>query len=315
MPNGNSRQPVGSTARSHTRVCQSPLRRLDFGGFLQAVSLYGGLAQPVLLDLATRRHRVLIYEVHVEGDLEAGYVLLAILFEVFFGEAGVRLLLYYYGGDLFAVLLVRDAVYLHVGDVRVGVEELLDLARVDVLAAPDDHVLRPARDPNVPVLVHDRQVACVQPAVVVYDLGRLVLHLVVPLHDEVPPGPQLALLARLAVSARLDADYTHLGLGQRTAHGRDPQLERVVGACLGDNGAGLGLAVSYGDLRRPHDVNDLLHHLHRARRTGHYSGPQRARVVILEVGMLELCYEHSRHTEHRRAPLLVHSLQDLLRVE
>src|SRR5215204_3173879 len=94
--------------------CPSRLRRLHFGGFLQAVALDGGLAQLVLLDLAARRHRVLLDEVHVEGDLEAGDVLPAILLHVLLGEVGVRLLLYYRGGDLLAVLFVRDAVDLHV---------------------------------------------------------------------------------------------------------------------------------------------------------------------------------------------------------
>jgi hypothetical protein len=47
----------------------------------------------------------------------------------------------------------------------VGVEELLDLARVDVLAAADHHVLDPADDVAVAVLAHLGQVAvCIQPS-------------------------------------------------------------------------------------------------------------------------------------------------------
>ena len=38
-----------------------------------------------------------------------------------------------------------------------GVEELLDLARVDVLAAADDHVLDPADDVDVALVVHRRR--------------------------------------------------------------------------------------------------------------------------------------------------------------
>ena len=46
-----------------------------------------------------------------------------------------------------------------------GVEGRLDLLRVDVLAAADDHVLDAVDDPQVAVLVEDADVAGVQPAV------------------------------------------------------------------------------------------------------------------------------------------------------
>src|SRR5699024_11940994 len=51
------------------------------------------------------------------------------------------------------------------GDLGVGVVELLDLLGVDVLAAPDDHVLQAPGDLVVAVLVHAGQVPCVEPAV------------------------------------------------------------------------------------------------------------------------------------------------------
>ena len=129
----------------------------------------------------------------------------AVLLDVFRGEVGAWRASYG-GGDLLAVLLVGDAVDLDVADLGVGVEELLDLARVDVLAAADDHVLRPARDPDVPVLVHDREVPGVQPALLVYDLVGLVVHLVVALHDVVAARPELALLAGLAPPRPYQAD-------------------------------------------------------------------------------------------------------------
>ena len=47
----------------------------------------------------------------------------------------------------------------------VAVERGLDLLRVDVLAAADDHVLDAVDDPQVAVLVEDADVAGVQPAV------------------------------------------------------------------------------------------------------------------------------------------------------
>ena len=44
------------------------------------------------------------------------------------------------GADLFAKFLVRDADHLHVGHGRAGVQEFLDLTRIDVLAAAENHV-------------------------------------------------------------------------------------------------------------------------------------------------------------------------------
>ena len=45
-----------------------------------------------------------------------------------------------------------------------AVEELLDLARIDVLAAADHHVLDAADDVAVALVVHGREVAGVHPA-------------------------------------------------------------------------------------------------------------------------------------------------------
>jgi hypothetical protein len=74
----------------------------------------------------------------------------------------------------------------------VRVEELLDLPRVDVLAATDDRVLRAADDVRVAVGVDRRQVARVHPA---GRVGRLVRPLlVVPAaeHHALSAHPQLA---------------------------------------------------------------------------------------------------------------------------
>src|ERR1700738_4238036 len=86
------------------------------------------------------------------------------------------------------------------------VEELLDLARIDVLAAADDHVLDPPNDADVAVLVHRGEVAGVHPALLVDRLGSLVGVLPAAAHHEIPAGKELAgLAARLrAPGARVD---------------------------------------------------------------------------------------------------------------
>src|SRR5512136_1997194 len=108
---------------------------------------------------------------------------------------------------LLAVLPVGDPVNLHIRDLRVGEEELLDLPRVDVLAAADDHVLDPAGDLAVTVLVHYRQVAGVKPAVGVYRLGSLLRHLVITLHDKVAAAAKFSLFARGESGSGLYIDY------------------------------------------------------------------------------------------------------------
>ena len=108
--------------------------------------------------------------------------------------------------DLLAVLLVGDADHLHVGDFRVRVDELLDLLRVDVLAAADDHVLQPAGDAVVALGRPKREVAGVKPAVGVDSLSRLFGHFVVPFHDVVAAGDELAdlVVAQLFAGFRID---------------------------------------------------------------------------------------------------------------
>ena len=48
--------------------------------------------------------------------------------------------------DLFAVNFIRQSDDGNGGDGGVGLQDLLDLARIDVFAAPDDHFLHPAFD-------------------------------------------------------------------------------------------------------------------------------------------------------------------------
>jgi hypothetical protein len=73
----------------------------------------------------------------------------------------------------------------------VAVERLLDLQRGDVLAARDDHVLRPVLDLDVAVGVPDGQVAGVEPAAGERGVGGARV-LEVALHHRVAPQQHLA---------------------------------------------------------------------------------------------------------------------------
>src|SRR5215217_2117528 len=284
-------------AATGQRATGSPRRSVLRGlGGRQVVALDGGLAQLVFLDLAARRHRVLLDEVHVLGDLVMGDVLATVLLGVLFGQRGV-LFLYYGGGYPLAVLLVGDAVDLDVRDTGMCVETLLDLARVDVLAAADNHVVRPAGYREVTVLVHGRQISGVQPSILVYNLGGFIGHLVVALHNVVAAGAEVTLLSRPDLFTGVHINELHLYVRELAAHGRNPAFYGVVGARLGYNGAGFGLAISDGDLVRPHVVYDLLHHLYRTGAPSHDPGAQTGGVVLPIVFVLELRDEHGRHPE------------------
>src|SRR4051812_19479857 len=127
--------------------------------------LHGAFAHLHLPDLPGHRHRELVDDQDVAGDLLVGQLAEA--------ERPQTLAVQGLGAlpqpepdhELLAVLLVGDTDDLGIDDVGMGVEELLDLARVDVLAAADDHVLDAAGDLHVAVLVHDGEVSGVHPPV------------------------------------------------------------------------------------------------------------------------------------------------------
>src|SRR5262249_6107911 len=73
-----------------------------------------------------------------------------------------------------------------------GVDELLYFARVDVLAAPDDHVFDPADDIEVTGIVHDGKITGVHPACRVDRLGGLGRLVPVAEHHRVSAGAKLA---------------------------------------------------------------------------------------------------------------------------
>src|SRR5260370_40387781 len=152
-----------SFARVRSGICAAQsLSRSPTGGFLEAELLDRDLSHLEFLDLARDRHRKRVDELPVPGDLVGGDLALAPR-----GELLARLCRPLAqlapGHYLFAVLLGPAPDALHVHDVRVRVEELFDLAGVDVLPAPDDHVLDPADDIHVTVGIHPRLLAALPP--------------------------------------------------------------------------------------------------------------------------------------------------------
>ena len=216
------------------------------------------------------------------------------------------------GADFLAEARVGHAEDLHRLHLRVAEQELLDLARIDVLAAADQHVLHAADDVAVALGVDRREVAAVHPAGRVDRLARALGLVPVAAHHQVAARAQLARHADRDDAAAL-IDDLDLDVRLDAAHGRHAALERVVDARLERHRAGFGHAVGDGDLVHVHVGDHPAHGLDRARRAGHDAGAQRRQVVCAEVRVIELGDEHRRHAVQRRAAVLLHRAQRLRR--
>ena len=104
------------------------------------------------------------------------------------------------GTDLLAELVVRDTDHGSLGDRRVLIQDFLNLARIDVEPAADDHVLLPVDNVEVAILVDSAEVTGAEPAAGDRRSRRLRLT-PVPLHDVVTGDHDLADLAGLQFGA------------------------------------------------------------------------------------------------------------------
>ena len=91
----------------------------------------------------------------------------------FFRGAGLSFLEYHYGAGLlspFGVGNGDDGALLHR---RMGIDGILHLLGGDVLAAPDDEIVAPARQVEVALLIHIAHITGTQPSILSHGLGRL----------------------------------------------------------------------------------------------------------------------------------------------
>src|SRR5918992_4896828 len=136
------------------------------------------------------------------------------------------------GLDDVAALGVGAGHHRRLGHRRVLQQGALDLERPDPVAGRDDHVVGPARVPDVAVLVLAGGVLGVEPVAAEDLLGVLGTVPVAERVVGVGAGPE-ADLARLALGDGLfvGVEDGHLPAGQGQAHGAGPDLDRrVVGA-------------------------------------------------------------------------------------
>ena len=152
------------------------------------------------------------------------------------------------------------------------------------------------------------------PAVGVDRLARLLLVLPVAEHHRVAAGAELPRLAPRQRVAGERVDDLDLEVRAHPADRADLALEGVVAAGLGGDRRGLGHAVGDRHLVDA-GVDQLLHHLLRARGAGHDAGAHAREVVRRQVGQGPLGDEHRGHAVERGAALLRDRLQRQRRVE
>ena len=242
------------------------------------------------------------HDPHRAGVLVGGDPLLGELDDVL-GGGGGALAQRDRGAHLLAHQLVRHPDHGDLDDVGVGVDDLLDLARVHVHAAAQDHVLLAVDDREVALVVHGREVAGAEPAVGDGLGGRLGLA-PVALHHVVAADRDLADLADRHLVA-VEVDALHLAAGDGDADGAG--LALAVGHVEARDGAGLGQAVALED-----DAAELVlegpHDLERHRGPARGADAQRRGVHAVGLRVVEDRGVHRRHALHDRDPLLLDDL-------
>ena len=200
-----------------------------------------------------------------------------------------------------------------------ALQDLLDLARVDVGAAADDHVLGAVLEGQEAVFVHDPQVAAVQPAAV--KRGPRGFRVVpVTEHDRIAAQQHLAQLAgrQGAVLPVRDPDLDHgLGAPDRGEPGLVARVVpvHVLGARERRDGHGaLALAVDLHEAlaQARHGLLQVLH-VHGAAAVNHgleVAGPGARRLRVLHQSL-----DHGRRGEHGGARVVRDEREDLRRVE
>ena len=129
--------------------------------------------------------------------------------------------------------------------VRVLLQHILDLARVDVEATDEDHLFLPSADEEVAVVVELANVAGVQPAVV-KRLGRGRRQVPVAAHQLWAARQHLADPPRPAGAVPVLQVLQHqFGVLERQPHRAG--LQRLGGIVVGQDRAGLGLPVPLQD--------------------------------------------------------------------
>src|SRR6185437_9234727 len=193
---------------------------------LEAEFLDHGLAHHEFLHLPRDRHREGVNETDVAGDFVMRDLALAEGLDRLrrFALAGLE---FHPGAQFLAVFLIRHADHLHAFDLGMAEQIFLDLTRIDVLAAPDHHVLEPPDDVAVAVFVERGEIAGMHPARLVERVRGFLRVVPIAQHDAVTARAQFAGCVRRH-DAALGIDDLYFDMRMNAADGRDLALHRVV---------------------------------------------------------------------------------------
>ncbi len=189
---------------------------------------------------------------------------------------------------------------------RVPVDHRLDLGRVHVEAGHDDHVLHPVDDLEEPLVVHDRDVAGVQPFAPDHLRGRLGL---VPIaeHHLGSLDAELAPLTLWHLAVRiLERDDPTVGVGDGQA---DRPVLRLVERVHVRHGRGLGEPVALDEVRTARHLVELLGDRAGKRRRAGDAGLHRLQVVLRGLRRLVQGDEQPGDAGEERRLLLVQLLE------
>src|SRR6516225_4696824 len=228
--------------RGHLRMTNWSSRRLlhlepEFGDH--------ALAHDEFLDLAGHRHREFLDEFDIARHLIVRDLIAAEGANFLFARAHARAQLDP-GANLLAIAIVGDTDHLHVLDLRMAVEKFLDLARIDVFAAADDHVLDAADDVAIALGVDSGEVAGMHPARRIDRLAGARFVIPIAEHHGIAARQQLARRAGRH-DAPLAIDDFHLDMRLNAPDRRDASLQRIGRRALETDRARFRHAVSDGD--------------------------------------------------------------------
>ncbi|OAV75112.1 hypothetical protein Barb7_01313 [Bacteroidales bacterium Barb7] len=219
------------------------------------------------------------------------------------------------GTDFLAVFSGGDGGNLYVLHAFKVVEKLLYLAGIDVFASAYNHVFDATRDAIVACLVLDAQVAAVQPAVGVDNLGGGLRVFVVAFHGKVAATAHFALCADGTFPARFGVDDGYFRAGIFLSHRRATFFKTLGEGAVRHAGRGLRQSVHARDAGDVHLLGHAAHQLNRAEGACHNPRPQGSQVEQVKHRMIQFGNKHGRHAVQSRTPFLVHGSEHHQRVE
>ena len=154
------------------------------------------------------------------------------------------------------------------------------------------------------MFVFHAQVATVQEAVFVDDLGRGCRVVVIAFHGVVTSVAHFTLYAYRTFFARFRIDHADFGEFVITAYRIVADFRRIVDARMCHAGRCFRQPV-YAGHAHEHFFFHLLHQFHRAKGACHDAGAEGGQVEHAEHRVIELGDEHGRNAVKGRAPFLV----------